>query len=224
MREIKIGLMGGTFNPIHNGHLILAEMAKEQYQLDHVVFLPAGAPPHKIGEEIMPESLRMELTGLAVKDNPDFSVSSMEMELSGITYTADTLEKLTACPELLLHGNHSGQLKELLNCACATIRFYFIIGGDSLMQFAYWKTPGKILQNAVILASGRSGITNLGWEYLMKTADSLQGQFGGRISVVQLPEIGVSSTDIRRRLKNHQSIRYLLPEEVRIRLEEAKLY
>lgn len=221
MRTVKIGLMGGTFNPIHNGHLLLAEAAKEQYHLDHVVFLPARKPPHKLEKEILPDELRFELTKIAVRDNPDFSASSMELERSGITYTSDTLENLVVNPELLLKGNDSLQLYKLLGLAARQLQFYFIIGGDSLMQFASWKSPEKILQNTVILASGRAGVTDLQQSEqtdLKQAAQSLQNKFGGKICLVWLPQISISSSDIRGKLKRHQSIRYLLPEEVRVRL------
>ncbi|MDD6208848.1 MAG: nicotinate-nucleotide adenylyltransferase [Clostridiales bacterium] len=219
MQTVKIGLMGGTFNPIHNGHLLLAEAAKEQYHLDHVVFLPARKPPHKLEKEILPDKLRFELTQKAVRDNSDFSVSSIELERLGVTYTADTLEILSKKPDLLLQGNDSGRLKELLSLAAGKIDFYFIIGGDSLLQFASWKSPAKILRNAVILASGRAGVTaSQDPDILLQAAQSLEKQFGGRIDLIKLPQISISSSDIREKLKHNQSIRYLLPEEVRIQL------
>lgn len=215
MREVKIGLMGGTFNPVHNGHLLLAEQAKEQYRLDHVVFLPAGKPPHKQEKEILPDSLRLRLTRIAVRDNPDFSVSSIEFVDQKVNYTAETLEKLANCPSLLLQGNDSDALKKLLGLPDVQIRFYFIIGGDSLLQFASWKTPEKILSHAVILASGRSGITN-SRRRMEEEAASLRSRFGGKIGLVELPEVAISSTDIRKKLDCHQSVRYLVPEDVRV--------
>ena len=131
----RTGIMGGTFNPIHMGHLIIAEKAREQFNLDEVLFLPSGVPYMKDCREVLPGKIRMEMTALAIQGNPFFAVSAMEVEREGRTYTYETLEKLR-------EQNPDTE-------------YYFILGADSLWKIETWRKPERIFAACHILAAVR---------------------------------------------------------------------
>lgn len=198
---MRLGLFGGTFDPIHLGHLLLAEQCREQCRLDAVWFLPSANPPHKQGIAITSAQARVEMLEMAIAGHPEFSVSKLELERSGTTYTVDTLEQL----------KHEEPAREL----------FFLIGADSLADLVDWREPGRILQLATIVA------VNRGREPLPQTR-ALEAKVGRdgmeRIMRVSMPGIDFSSTDIRRRLKEGRSIRYLVPRAVEVYAREHKLY
>ncbi len=200
-RKKKTGIMGGTFNPIHVGHLLLAENARDSFGLDEILFIPSGRSYMKQEAEILDRRERYEMTSLAIEGNPAFSISDIEVRRKGNTYTCDTLSRLKASePET---------------------EFYFIVGADSLFSMETWREPERIFRDCVVLAAVRDD----------KDSDKLQGQisyleekFNARIYQITFKEIDISSTDIRMRLANGQSIRYMVPDKVISYIEEHHLY
>lgn len=197
----QIGIMGGTFNPIHMGHLLLAEHAREELQLDEILFMPSGVSYMKKQDSILPADKRLHMVELAVGDNPFFSVSDMEIQKKGNTYTWETLE----------------QLKES-NPLCD---YTFLMGADSLFHIESWKYPERIFAACRVAVSVRESM-NL--PDCRKKANELQRKYGADIVILQTDRIDISSTDIRIRRKRNRSIRYLVPEPVRQWIEEQGLY
>ena len=160
---MKIGIMGGTFNPIHLGHILLATAAKKEAELDEVWFMPSGLPAHKSNSELAPAEHRLKMVELSVKDIPGFFASSYETDRPGFTYTADTLEALAK--EYPQH------------------KFYFIIGGDSLMQFHHWVKPELISSYAILLAAGRNDFSE---KELNEQAQKLKQLYGTEVRMVTM--------------------------------------
>lgn len=171
----KIGIMGGTFDPIHKGHLALGQAAYSQYGLDRIWFMPSGHPPHKSTKKVTDGAIRLEMVRLAVESTPWFAVSDFELRREGNTYTAQTLRLLReAYPE------HT---------------FYFIIGADSLYQLESWFHPEEVMKQTVLLAAVRP--------YEQEHPDFeaqilyLQEKYGARIGVIRFEEMDISSEKIR---------------------------
>lgn len=200
----KIGILGGTFNPIHNGHIALAMAAKEQYALDEVWIMPSKLPPHKSHFAMLSEETRMKLIELAIKNQPGFTASDFELRREGLTYTADTLELLTTdYPE---------------------VRFYFILGGDSLVSFQTWRHPERILALAAVLAAGRAGYET---ECIEKAICNLKALYPyAEIGSVTLSDYPVSSSEIRRAFYSGtaECVKEHLPESVFSYLQKHQLY
>lgn len=197
----KTGIMGGTFNPIHMGHLIIAEKAREQFALDEVLFLPSGMPYMKDSKEVLPGKIRMEMTGLAIQGNPFFKVSGMEVEREGSTYTYETLEALR-------EQEHDTE-------------YYFILGADSLWTIENWRNPERIFAACHILAAVRDEKSS---EDMEKQAAYLKKKFGASIFLLQAGKIEISSSKIRGLRQEGKSIRYLVPEAVYNYIMENGLY
>lgn len=197
----KIGILGGTFDPIHNAHLMLGEMAYRQFELDEVLFMPAKQPPHKIGKEISPVQDRIAMVRLAIADKPYFSCSEFELGLPGKSYTAQTL---TALHEL-----------------DSNAEYFFILGGDSLFSLAEWYEPEIILKNAVLLAAAREDFDRIA---MQAQIDSLTGRYGGDIRLLYTPMMEISSSDIRERVIQEKPIRELVPETVENYIRKYALY
>lgn len=195
----KIGIMGGTFNPIHNGHLVIAENAREQYGLHKVLFLPSGHPPHK--RDTMPASHRCEMVSLAIADNPYFTLDRREAESPEISYTYATLEAY----------KREEPYTDL----------YFILGADSLFDFESWRKPEAILQHCSILAAFRKHGRQ---EEFFQQIDVLNQKYPGKFFPLDTPSLEVSSQDIRSRVRQGRSIRYLVPREVRAYIQAHHLY
>lgn len=197
----RMGIMGGTFNPIHHGHLLLAQWAMEEASLDGVLFIPTGNSYMKKRSEVLPGSDRLAMTEAAVADRDCFACSDLEIRRSGNTYTYETLEELhQRCPDTEL---------------------YFIIGADCLFSMEKWRQPEKIFSCCSILAASRSGMS---METLEEKRRELQERYGASIRLIAFPHIDISSTDIRRRCRQGQSIRYLVPESVREIIETKNYY
>lgn len=196
---MNIGILGGTFNPVHLGHLYMAEEAKKALKLDHVIFMPNYIPPHKENTDVSVTD-RVEMLHLALSDDPSFSVSTFEIEKEGISYTFETVEEL--------HRRHPLDT------------FFFIIGEDSYVNFWRWKNPERILQASEIVVLERSGYRK---EDSMKT-DTLFQHHHKKAWRVMADTIEISSTDIRRRLKEGLDIKGLVPEKVRTYIKENCLY
>ena len=200
---MRIGVFGGTFDPIHWGHLILAEQCREQRRLDKVLFVPAGEPPHKSPEQITPGKLRREMVELAIAGNPAFEASDVELARSGPSYTADTLTEL--------RSKYPGD------------ELFLLIGSDSLTELAEWREPAKIAELATLVVVIRPGaplVDVRGLEGVL-TAEQL-GRLGE--NVVEMPLVGISATDLRRRVFAGKSIRYLVPRAVEMFVQTHGLY
>ena len=197
----KTGIMGGTFNPIHYGHLLLAENAYEQFGLDEVLFMPSNNPPHKKMTPVIDGARRAEMVRLAIEGNPHFAFSGEELTREGNTYTSDTLE-------ILAEREPDTQ-------------FYFIIGGDSLNQFESWRRPEVILKLACVLAAERDGMS---LQRTRQKIEYLNVKYHADVRLLLIPNIEISSHDIRQRAEVGHSIRYLLPESVREYILENGLY
>lgn len=199
--EQKIGIMGGTFNPIHHGHLMIAENARDQYGLDLVLFIPTGHSPLKHKQNITESFHRCNMVSLAIEDNPDFVLDKIEADSDEINYTCLTLKKL----------------KEKYKNAV----FYFILGADSLFDFEDWYKPEVILQNCVILAAYREHELQ---EDFFQKIDCLNQKYPEKFFPLDTPGMELSSQDIRKRIHDGRSIRYLIPKEVESYIREHHLY
>ncbi len=197
----KIGIMGGTFNPIHNGHLFLAENAREYTGLDKVLFMPSKNPPHKELMSRVSEQERTDMIRLAIGDNPYFEFSDFELQREGYTYTADTLT--------LLHQENPG------------LQYFFIVGTDSLFQMQNWMRPETIFQYCTVLAAGREHVEE---NKILKHIDYLKNIFHADIQYVKMPIIDISSEHIRSRLAAGESVKYYLPDSVIQYISKNKLY
>ena len=200
---MKIGIMGGTFNPIHNGHLALASEAKKSFGLDEIWFMPSSLPAHKSNLELLPPKDRLSMAQHAVKGYKNFVVSSFEIDRPGFTYTADTVVAL-----IEEYPKHD---------------FYFIIGGDSLMKFHHWVKPDVISSHVTLLAAGRNGFSK---EELYKQQANLNQLFDTKIQFLDLPEINISSSLIRNYIKAGalSEIKSMVPEGVYQYIAENNLY
>ncbi len=188
---MRIGILGGTFNPIHLGHLVLAEEAEEKLNLDKVVFVPAYIPPHKKGEEIAEANDRLKMVELAIKGNPSFEVSTYEMGAKTTSYSVETLKEFKA-----RYGEDT--------------KLFFITGADSLGELFSWKELDEIFKLSQFIVANRPGyeIANIPQQ----------------IEVVTITSLEISSTQIRRKIKEGKSIRYLVPEPVREYILARGLY
>lgn len=197
----KVGIMGGTFNPIHNGHLMIADKAREQFQLDEVLFMPCGIPYMKSDQTILPGEVRAFMTALAIQDNPFFRLSTIEIEHKGNTYTYETLEYLkTKQPQS---------------------EFYFILGADSLFNIAGWVKPERIFASCHILAAARAGSTT---EQMEKQVRLLQEKYGANIDILKTEYMNISSSDIRLKAALEESIEEDVPGKVAEYIITHQLY
>lgn len=189
-----IGILGGTFDPIHWGHLILAEQASEKFNLDQVIFIPAAKPPHKKGKKISSAKVRLEMVKLALKDNPKFFLSEIELKRSGYSYTVETLTALKK-----LYPN---------------FELYFLTGSDMLKEIYNWRKPEQIYQLAKIVIAYRPGFDKI----------NFKNKFTKKSLFLEIPALDISSTQIREKVKNKKSIKYLVHPEVERYIKEKKLY
>jgi nicotinate-nucleotide adenylyltransferase len=194
----RLGVMGGTFDPIHYGHLVTAEEALEQFRLDEVVFVPTGQPWMKEHEVVSPSEDRYLMTVIATASNPKFSVSRVEVDREGATYTVDTLRSLR---------EEQGAGTDL----------FFISGADAILEILHWREPQELFELAHFIAATRPGYDLAHFE---EDATSLRSE----VSVMHVPALAISSTDIRARIADGHPIRYLVPEGVKSYVEKAGLY
>lgn len=191
---MDLGIYGGTFNPPHLAHLIIAETVRDQFGLDRVLWVPAGRPPHKDVRGLASARDRLAMTKLAVEGNASFSVSEIEMGRDGASYTVDTLGALQqAYPDARLH---------------------LLLGGDSLAQFASWRQPDVILERARLIVYDRPGAD----------APDVSGRVAEQARFAEAPLLMISGTEVRARCERGASIRYLVPEPVRAYIREHGLY
>ena len=197
----KVGIMGGTFNPIHNGHLILAQEALKQFSLDEVLFMPCGKPYMKDDRIVESAQIRAEMTELAIQDNPYFTLSVMEIEQAGNTYTYRTLERLR---------------QENPNT-----EYYYIIGADSLFHMTSWRYPERIFRNCCVLSAIRNDKSASDLE---KQIVLLKHEYDADIRLLRTERIDISSSNIRDKLAAGNSIEGDVPESVRVYIEKKGLY
>jgi len=197
---VNVGVFGGTFDPVHIGHLIIAEEARVRLKLSVVLFVPAGQPWLKVDHAITPVLDRVEMLRRSIANNPCFKLSTIEVDRPGPSYTVDTIASLR--DEL---GAQS---------------FFFILGSDSLGGLPSWKQPGRLVQLCQLVVVPRLGVNppDLG-----AFASSIPGLMD-RVTWLDAPVIGVSSSEIRERVARGLPIRYLVPEEVGKYIVERRLY
>ena len=197
----KIGVIGGTFDPIHNGHLYIAENARKLHGLNKVIFMPSAKPPHKQKKHISDSSIRLEMCSLAIQDNEYFEVSALEINRTGLSYTIDTLK----------------QLKEKYN---ADTQIYFICGADMLADMPNWYKANELIANNFFIAVARPGYSLMD---IVKDKPLLQ-EYIANISLLNVMPVKISSTGIRNSFKKGNSIKYLLPNKVEKYINEHDLY
>ena len=197
---MRLGIFGGTFDPIHYGHLILAETCRQELALDEVRFVPAGNPPHKT-DGVSDGHARADMVQLAVSGYPEFTVDRREIRRSGPSFTFVTLEEIR---------------REMENS-----KLFFLMGADSLKDFPTWRKPDRILQLSVVLAVNRPGHTLPEPNGIQSLAGELDTS---RIRLLSMPGTDISGTDVRNRVRNGQGLRFLTPRSVEVFLTEHKLY
>ncbi|MEW6032302.1 MAG: nicotinate-nucleotide adenylyltransferase [Bacillota bacterium] len=198
----RVGLMGGTFDPIHLAHLVTAEAALEQYQLDKVIFIPTGLPPHKQDHPVTDAEHRFNMVTLAAAGNERFEVSRIEIEREGPSFTVDTLEEMA---RRLPPGS----------------RLYFITGADAILGIESWREPDRLFRLCRFIAALRPGIPV---ERAREGLRRLEERYSSRILEVEAPALDISSSDIRRRVTASRSIRYLVPDAVEAYIRKHGLY
>lgn len=204
----RIGIMGGTFNPIHNGHLAIAEQAKEQFLLEKVLFIPSGVPYMKDLQTVLPVHIRCEMTAAAIAEKPYFELSDIEAVDAAQgknTYTYETLQKLKS--------------------ADPDAAYYFILGADSLYDMEHWKNPDLIFQCCTVLAAvrGEEEESSLRGK-LAGQIQYLQGKYHASIAMLEMEGMDLSSTRIRRYIKEGKSIQNMVPEAVAAYIQKHHLY
>jgi nicotinate-nucleotide adenylyltransferase len=200
---MRMGVFGGTFDPIHLGHLIAAEQCREQAQLDQVRFIPAARPPHKQGRSVTAFHHRAEMLRLAVAGHGAFAVDELENEGPGLSYTADTLAEL--------HKRF------------ADAELHFILGSDGLPDLAHWHEPERIFRLAALLLVSRPG-WSIWPEERLREALRLPPNVSLKQQIVEMPGCDISSRDLRARVAKGRSIRYLVPRAVECYIETHRLY
>lgn len=196
----KYGIFGGSFNPIHYGHLMICEYIKEEMGLDKVIFIPTGNPPHK--EIGVSAEDRYEMVRLAISPNPDFEISDIETTRVNLSYTVDTIR----------------ELKKIYK----EEKLYFLIGLDSLFQLKTWKKIGDLSQEIEFVVALRPGYIDK--EEINNEIDFLRENFGTKINLINTPLYEISSTDLRDRIHEGKSLRYLIPKKVLDYIEESGFY
>ncbi|MDY2777303.1 MAG: nicotinate-nucleotide adenylyltransferase [Collinsella sp.] len=189
-REYRLGIMGGTFDPIHYGHLVTAEQAREALDLDVVLFMPAGSPAFKESERVSGAEDRYAMTLLATAANPDFVASRLEIDREGITYTVDTLRALRShYPD--------------------NVKLFFITGADAVLDIVSWRDASSIADLATLIAATRPGYD------INQACERVEGSgISFKVTYIEIPALAVSSTNIRQRVCEGKSIRYLTSESV----------
>ena len=197
----KTGILGGTFNPIHIGHLMLAQNALEYCHLDKVLIMPSGCSYFKDPDQVASTAHRVKMTGLAICGNEGFELSTIESDRSGNSYTYETLEILCELEP--------------------DTEFYYIIGADTLFSMETWKRPADIFRRCTVICAKRDGMDES--ELILK-AEELKDRFGARVILMDLPEIPVSSTQIRDLLAKGMSMKYYLDDKVIEYIDKNGLY
>ncbi|HLX11708.1 MAG TPA: nicotinate-nucleotide adenylyltransferase [Bacteroidota bacterium] len=191
---MKLGIFGGSFNPPHNGHLIVAQSVQDQLKLDKIVFVPCASPPHKLNARLAPADSRLAMTAMAVQGNGRFEASDAEVRRGGVSYTVDTLKYFL----------------EIYSRA----ELFLIIGIDNYLEFHTWRSPEEIMDLAELVVMNREGYTN----------DLPSRAATKRVRFVDVPSIGISGTMIRLHVRTGRQIRYLVPADVENYIKNYHLY
>jgi len=191
----KIGIFGGSFNPIHLGHLIFAQEALEQLGLDKVIFIPAYHPPHKEASELADSQARLEMVREAVKDIPEFEASDIEISRGGCSYTIDTI-------------------RELARDFQPETEIYLLIGMDMLLDFFTWKEAENLLQLCILVGAPRPGFP----------LEKLDNRISGHLKLIKMPLIEIAGKDIRKRIREKRAFRFMVPEKVFNYIKMNRLY
>ena len=191
----KIGIFGGSFNPIHFGHLFLAQEAMVQCQLDQIIFIPAAQPPHKCASDLAPAHARFQMVERAIKAYPEYTVSDIELLRNGPSFTIDTVQVL------LDKYNHDNQL-------------YLIVGMDMLTDLFSWKQADKLIDMIKFI-----GVPRKGYPFEM-----LDDRLKQKVQMISMPLIEISGKVIRERLRNRMPVRFWVPDGVEEYLQETQLY
>ncbi len=198
---MNIGVMGGTFDPIHKGHIIVAEEVRTQLNLDEIIFVPAGQPWLKADIPVSPAEHRLQMVSLAIADKPYFKLATLEIERAGPSYTVDTIT------ELQKKLGAGGEI-------------FFILGWDSLSQLPQWRDASRLIRLCHLVAVPRPG-------YSLPDLDSLEAGIPGlskRLVILDKPQIDISASDIRERVAQGLSVHHLVPESVGKYIRQHKLY
>ncbi len=198
----SIAIMGGTFDPIHYGHLVTAEAVRHRFQVDKVIFIPTGRPAHKADKAVTHNEHRYLMTVLATMRNENFDVSRLEIDRPGMTYTIDTIE----------------QLKKMCR---EDVRLYFITGADAIHQIMSWKSPERLLTLCDFVAVTRPGYRK---NQMLEEIGEIRDKFASRIHYMEVPALAISSSDIRARARQGMPIKYLVPQEVEDYIHKFGLY
>lgn len=199
---MRIGISGGTFDPIHIGHLIVAEQIRETMNLDKVIFIPTGRPPHKVNMGVTQAEQRFNMLKMAISSNERFEASRVEIDRKGYTYTVDTLNYLK-------------------NINDKETTLFFITGADVISQLTTWKDYETAFKLCEFIAVMRPGFRK---SEMLESIDHMRSEFGAIIHIVDAPLIGISSTAIRDRVKDNASIKYLVTDNVEQYIKEIGLY
>lgn len=197
----RYGMMGGTFNPIHLAHLYIAYEAKETLNLDKVIFMVAGNPPHKKESSVIDSNYRYDMVKMAIKDYPGFEISDYEIQKKGYSYTYETLK--------YLKGDEGD------------VELFFIAGADSLMDIEKWKNPELVLSNCTFVAFNRGEYNK---ETLEEQKKKLQDKYNSNIILLDISNIDISSSMIRERIIKGKRVDFFIPEKVTEYIEQNKLY
>ena len=197
----KVAIMGGTFDPIHYGHLLAAERVREEFELDCIFFIPSGNPPHKSYEKMASAEDRYKMVESAVESNPKFEILDVEVRREGYSYTIDTVK----------------QLKELLGADCNVC---FIVGADNAGDILSWKKSSELIKEIEFIIVNRPGE----WEERFKDNIAKIIENGAKVNVLEIPMVPINSTEIRERIRSGKSISYILPKEVEDYINENRLY
>ena len=201
----KIGIMGGTFNPVHHGHLVTAQEALDQFGLDEVIFIPTGDPPHKIEDLLAHAEDRYLMTVISTSSNSSFFVSRVEIDRTGKSYTIDTVKELRK-----IYGSGS--------------ELYFITGADAILEILTWKNTREIVTLTKFIAATRPGYDLSKIKELKTTLFDSEDKADRRIFIMEIPALAISSTNIRQRIKNGRPVNYLVPEGVNNYILKHGLY
>lgn len=197
----RIGISGGTFDPVHNGHLITAQYTMEKLELNKVIFIPSGKPPHKTRNDITSSEHRFNMVSEACERNSCFEASKIEMERPGKTYTIDTLKQIKS-----MYGD---------------LDIFYITGADVIRDIKNWKDFEKVFELCDFIAAIRP---NYDKDSFMQDVKLLKSKYQAKIHVIDVPLIEISSTEIRNRIKKGLPIKYLVPQKVEKYIMENKLY
>jgi nicotinate-nucleotide adenylyltransferase len=200
---MRLGIFGGTFDPVHYAHLLLAERCREQCRLDQVIFVPAAVPPHKLGQALTPGSVRVEMLRLAIAGHEKFAISTSEVDRGGVNYTIDTLR-----------GFHQSE---------PDAELFFLLGADMLHDLPNWREVERVCEMATIVAVRRVGSPEPDFACLAHLV-SKERLDRFRQYAVEMPAMGLSGTEIRRRVRAGLSIRYMTPRAVEKFIETHGLY